>query len=317
VIKVLIILSGNSKNVAPFVSEQVSLLENEGVSFSYYFIEGNGVIGYLSNLKRLSAYIIETKPDVIHAHYGLSGLLANMQRKVPVITTFHGSDINQKKNLFFSKWASKLSAYSIFVSVKLVNIAKVKQRFSVIPCGVDTTLFREMSEELTRNSNDEIEILFSSSFSRKVKNSGLAINAVKLAESRLKRPIKLIELDGFTRAEVAILLNRVNLALLTSFSEGSPQFIKEALATNCPIVSTNVGDIEMLLEDVEGCYITTFAEDDVCDKIIEAIDYSQNKIRTSGRKRIVELGLENSTIVKSILQIYENCTAKVKVVADS
>lgn len=57
----------------------------------------------------------QNNPDLIHAHYGLSGLLANLQRKVPVVTTFHGSDIHDINDLKYSKWAHRLSLDSIFV----------------------------------------------------------------------------------------------------------------------------------------------------------------------------------------------------------
>ena len=40
-------------------------------------------------------------------------------------------------------------------------------------------------------------------------------------------------------------MNACDVALLTSIHEGSPQFIKEALACNRPIVSTDVGDVRI------------------------------------------------------------------------
>ena len=53
---------------------------------------------------------------MIHAHYGLCGLLANLQRKVPVVTTFHGSDIQSSTMIrCLSRLAMYLSKYNIFV----------------------------------------------------------------------------------------------------------------------------------------------------------------------------------------------------------
>jgi len=54
------------------------------------------------------------------------------------------------------------------------------------------------------------------------------------------------------------LLNQVNLLLMTSFTEGSPQIIKEAMACNCPDVSTDVGDVKDVVHGVNGRYVTTF-----------------------------------------------------------
>jgi teichuronic acid biosynthesis glycosyltransferase TuaC len=63
------------------------------------------------------------------------------------------------------------------------------------------------------------------------------------------------------------LLNAADLLLLTSLTEGSPQVIKEAMACNCPIVATDVGDIREIIGYTDGCYITTFKPSDVAVKI--------------------------------------------------
>lgn len=63
-------------------------------------LQGKGINGYFKNLSAQKK-IKEFHPDIIHAHYGLSGLFANLQRKVPVVTTYHGSDINERKVLRF------------------------------------------------------------------------------------------------------------------------------------------------------------------------------------------------------------------------
>ena len=45
---------------------------------------------------------------------------------------------------------------------------------------------------------------------------------------------KLSELKNKSREEVAMLLNACDVALMTSHTEGSPQFIKEAMALGPP-----------------------------------------------------------------------------------
>ncbi len=121
--KILIVASDKNGRFAPFIEEQMAALEARGMEVLRYGITGKGIIGYLRELPALKRIIRKVRPDLIHAHYGLSGLLANLQRRVPVVTTYHGSDINLPSILRFSKIAMRLSAHNIFVSKRNVVIA--------------------------------------------------------------------------------------------------------------------------------------------------------------------------------------------------
>ena len=86
-----------------FVLEQCNALRNNCIDIISFKVTGHGILGYLNERYKLRESINEYHPDLIHAHYGLSGLCANLQRKVPVITTYHGSDIHS------GGWILKLS----------------------------------------------------------------------------------------------------------------------------------------------------------------------------------------------------------------
>ena len=62
-------------------------------------------------------------------------------------------------------------------------------------------------------------------------------------------------------------MNASDLLLITSFSETGPIVAKEAIACNCPIVSTDVGDVKEIINDYDGCYITRFSIEDIAEKI--------------------------------------------------
>ncbi len=300
--KILIVCSGNSSRISPFVKDQADAIALKGINISFFPIIGTGILGYLQNLFKLRKKIKVEKPDIIHAHFGLSGLLATLQRLVPVIITFHGTDISNKKNRKYSIFADKLARYSIFVSDQLSGFIHSK-KYSVIPCGVDLSLFKLTEQIAARTelglSNEFIYILFASSFDNSIKNYPLAKEAIEL----LNNPkIKLLELKNYNRQQVSLLLNAVNCALLTSYSEGSPQFIKEAMACNCPIVSTDVGDVKDNLLGLDGCYITTYDPHDVADKIQLSLNFAK---RIDGRNRIIKLGLDSDSIANKIISIYK------------
>jgi glycosyltransferase involved in cell wall biosynthesis len=243
------------------------------------------------------------KPDLIHAHYGLSGLFANLQRKIPVITTFHGSDINLPKNRIFSKIALYLSRHSIFVSNNL-KISIGSNKGFVIPCGVDIDIFKPQSKKYARKAlglelNSKL-VLFSSSFDRQVKNPNLAIKAVSALPG-----VKLIELIGYSRVEVSLLMNAVDVCLSTSFSEGSPQFIKEALCCDAIVLSTKVGDLGEYTSNLSGFFFTDYNIESTKD-ILESLLFSKKSFPwiPNNRSTIREL-FDNRRIAMSINDIYK------------
>jgi N-acetyl sugar amidotransferase len=308
--KILIICSGNVENFSleihhAFVFDQINAVQKKypDVIFDYFFIKGKGILGYLKNLEKLKQKLRSDKYDLIHAHYALSSLLANMQVKVPVVTTYHGSDINFWYLNIISSLVNVRSLQSIFVSEKLKNkilIGGNNKKMHIIPCGIDLDLFYPVDKQAARKhfnlSPDKKYILFSSSFSSQVKNYPLARRAV---EQLNDDKVELLELKNYNRTEVNLLLNAVDVALMTSFSEGSPQFIKEAMAVNCPVVSTDVGDVKEVLKNCEGCYITTYKSTEVSDKIRSALELGKH---TAGRENI--LHFDNERIAEAVYNVY-------------
>ena len=73
------------------------------------------------------------------------------------------------------------------------------------------------------------------------------------------------------------------------------------MACNCPIVSTDVGDVKEVIGKTEGCYITSFDPKDVAEKIKMALDFGK---RTNGRNHIKHLEINN--IAKKIINVYEH-----------
>jgi glycosyltransferase involved in cell wall biosynthesis len=305
--KILIVGSGNVKEFNlqlhhAFVFEQIeSIKQLFNIEYDTYDIKGKGFTGYLMNLPGLRKKIKSFKPDIVHAHFGLSGLLSILQRNVPVVITFHGSDINSEKIRPLSAFAARFSNYNIFVSEKILKNVKVNSESIVIPCGIDLNMFypidmRSAREKLNMDLGKKY-ILFCSNFDRTEKNSALALSAVK----KIKMNIELLELKNKNREEVNLLLNACNLLLLTSFSEGSPQVIKEAMACNCPIVATDVGDIKDVIDGTKGCYITSFDPEDVVEKINHALKFD---CRTNGREQIKHF--DNKLISAKVYEVYKH-----------
>ena len=300
--KILIVANHNTGKFTSFITEQVESVRQLGVEVDYYGIHGKGVLGYLANLGFLKAKIREYQPDLIHAHYGLSGLLANLQRKVPVVTTYHGSDIHTGgRTLFFSKLATKLSAYNIFVSKRLLEESGYNgQKKCIISCGIDMNTFHPIDRAVARETlgwnPNGIYVFFGGAFDNEVKNSPLA----KAAVAQIKGA-QLLEMRGYTRDEVNLAMNAADCLLVTSHREGGPLVVKEAMACGTPVVAVRVGDVEETMTGVEGCYITSHDVNKVASCVRQALSFQE---KTKGRQRIIEIGLPMEQIAKQILEIY-------------
>lgn len=308
VMRVLFVSSGNAQQISPFVFEQGLSLKKAGICVNHFLVHGKGLLGYLRNLPKLRERLNGTNYDLVHAHFGLSGMLCGMQRICPVIVTYQGCDINRIDLRILSNIATKCARHNIFVSEDLANKAKTTKKQSVIPYGIDVEKsFRPLNKRECRktlNFNQKERIgLFSSSFGRIEKNYELAKKAMFLVGD-----VRLIELSlTYSRDQVVALLNACDFLLLTSIREGSPQVIKEAMACNCPIVSTEVGDVKEVIGDTEGCYIASYQPKDVAQKIGMALGFGR---KTNGRERILSLQLDLDSIADRIIKVYERTIRK-------
>ncbi len=313
--KILLVHSGNAvggdSSRYTFVQEQGRSLEQLGCEVEYFAVVGKGMHGYLRNVKPLRKKIEEWKPDVVHAHFGLCGMVAVLAARkiVPVVITCHNGETLSMSANIISSLAIRRADYTICVAQHIYDKLYLKpKRYIIQPCGIDLKdlLLVDKAKAMKEMglSSDKINILFGGSFSNARKNAPLAQAAISLLN---RDDINLIEMKGFNRSQVNKLLCGCDMLLLPTKSEGSPQVLKEAMACNCSIVATDVADIAFLLQGVTNSYVTTFDPSDVADKILRVIECGQ---RTNGRDRINELKLDNPLVCETILGIYKEVLKK-------
>lgn len=327
-IKVLFISSGNSKDgISPIVVRQGESLIANGIELKYFTIKGRGIKGYLSNLSHLRETINEFKPQILHAHYCNSAYLALLVKsKKKLVTSFMGDDLLGSRKIdgrvtFLSSVMSVINNLFSFLFFDF-SILKSRQmelklwseKSEVIPNGVDIEKeFYPMDKKLARNlvgfDSSSINIIFVSNPKRLEKNYQLSNNAVQIIRSKGFR-VNIHQVFNQTSEKLNQYYNAADLLILTSFHEGSPNVIKEAMACNTPIVSTDVGDVKWVFGDIEGCYLTTFEAKDVACKIELAINFSGEIGKTQGRERLINLGLDSGSTAKKIINIYKSILKK-------
>ena len=319
--RILIVASDKNGRFAPFIEEQIAALQACNVEIIRYGVTGKGISGYLREIPHLKRMIRQEKPDVMHAHFGLCGLLATLASigmHTPVVVTYHGCDINAKKNRPFSKVAMCLSAWNIFVSHRqMLNAFGTEQRankhtnWSIIPCGIDTRLFdsENCCEQWFNNRfANKNYVLFAGSFDDFVKDPALAKQVVGIYNTiHSDQPIELLELRGYSRYEVVTLMHKCKTLLLTSIREGSPQVVKEAMACGCPIVSVDVGDVAERLDQMEGGYVLPSRNP---HEIAKALEHAIRFGRTKGREKLIADGLDNAQIADKLIEIYKKVILK-------
>lgn len=306
----MVLCSGTRGYASPFVLSQVKSIRKQGVQVKLLLIEKGGIIGYLKMITKINTAIHKFKPNLIHAHYGFSGLLANIQRKIPVVTTYHGSDINIKRNKIFSFFSALLSKDNIFVHRDLPKEIRYNRKLNIIPVGVNLSDYKPIDKQIAKQilafNLGEKYILFSSQYDNPVKNYPLALTAIKL----LGKKYELIEMKGYSPYELNIMYNAVDVLLVTSHRETGPLVVKEAMACNLPIVSVDVGDVASVVGKTPGTYICQPNADELVRELKKAMKYGEAVGKTNGRKRIIELGLDSQRISKRILTVYNDVLKK-------
>ncbi len=307
--KVLFVSSGNKKDgPGTVVKNQADSLSKTGIKIDFFLIKGTGFLGYLKNIAPLFNHLKKNNYDIIHSHYSLSAFVTTISlwgsKNTTHIVSLMGSDTKTKGLI------KKLILYfsTNFWNKTIVKCQSMQQdigllKAEILPNGVSISKIKELEQDISKNkksnaSRKEKTILFVANPDREVKNFALAQEAVDIA----KQKIKVI----FDRSHSEILkeIKDADIILLTSFWEGSPNIIKEAMACNRPVVATDVGDVRWLFGNESGYFITTFEPTDVAEKIKHALEYSDKYGQTKGRQRILELGVDSDSIAERLVRVY-------------
>lgn len=288
-------------------------MQEAGLDLDFFAVVGKGWKGYMKNITLLKKEIKKNNYDLIHAHYSLIGLVALLTFSgKPVVLSVMGSDAygdyDTKGRRIPSSYIYMLITQLVqpFVKgiiVKSPNIEKYiyrKKITQIIPNGVSFTRFSPKDKIECRKKlglpTDKKLVLFLAKPDDPRKNFKLLLDAEKLIEQKdfeVRNPYPIDNKD------FPDYLNASDVFVLTSYNEGSPNVIKEAMACNTPIISTPVGDVVEILGDTPGCYIIDFDANHLADKLQKALAFNK---KTTGRVTIKEL--DDRIVSKKIIDIY-------------
>ncbi len=279
----------------------------------------SGRSAYSQVRTRLHRVITEGRPDLIHVMYGgvLALLVATASEKLPLVVSFCGSDLlgdpqrswKRREMGRLTVWASKLAALRadaiITKSRQLAACVPAivsRKKIYVIPNGVDFDLFRPLDSTLCREQlgwrEGEFHVLFTGDPANETKRFADASNAVERLCAR-GVPARLQLMRGISHDKVPVWLNAAHVLLLCSLHEGSPNIVKESLACECPVVSTDVGDVAERIEAIAGCYLSDRDARSLAD-CLEAVFRSGSRLNC--RHKLASIAL--STTAERVMAVY-------------
>lgn len=299
-----------------FFNQQIEALEEEGVDCTVCVVPGaeqidgamgsrRGVKEYLQFFPKVRRELRHEEYDLIHANYGLTAPYAVTQFQLPVVLTLWGSDVVGFDGLVTK--ACEWRADAVTVRSEEMRELLGRDDAYIVPSGVDLEKFRPIDREVARKrvgwDLEGTHVLFPYSPDYERKNYPLAERVIENVQGKLGTEISLQTISGVPHEEVPYYINAADAVLLTSKHEGSPNTVKEAMACNVPVVSTDVGDVRERLEGVELSRVGT-TEIELSDHLVEVV---RSGSRTNGRE--IVRGVSWDQIGERIIAIYSGIIA--------
>ena len=316
------------RNAGVFVLRQVEALRNLGIEIRVLSFRGRGnPLSYLKAFVELRRMSGTDGYDLIHAHFGQAGFISSLQSRVPVVVTFHGSDLfGLPGTTLLSRircallrtvsWVAARRAHEvIFVSERLSHELNWRSGH-VIPMGVDISLFRWIPQEEARETLGwpvgERSVLFVGDPANTIKRYELALEAVDLA-ARSVPDLKLHVCHNERQERVPYYMNAADVLLVTSSHESGPLVVREAVASGLPVVSVDVGDVSQRIGSVKGCVVCS---DDRPETIAAGLmDVLRQGERLKGREAVhgLDLDVGETALAQRVLHVYAMALCKEKV----
>ncbi len=316
-LRILVVIPGRPEDHSMVFSRRqaAALAAMPKVSLATWFFTGRASLGgILRGCRALRKAIADHRAQVVHVHYGtITALLGVLCSPVPVVVTFHGSDLNRTPGdgllrdfigRLFSQLAALGASGIICVSEGLRDrLWWRRDRAQVIPMGVDLERCVPVPHHEARQQlgwpDRPWRILFNHR-DAPVKRLDIA----RQVEARLQADgvdARLEVLRGEVSSErMPLVLSAADALLLCSDQEGSPTMVKEAMACGLPVVTNDVGDVRMRLAGVMPGAIVDREPARMAQALREVLLDGR---RSNGRDRVVPNMADARTLDERTLEV--------------
>ncbi|MEM6298468.1 MAG: glycosyltransferase [Bacteroidota bacterium] len=299
---------------------------------------------FLRDLLLLTSLFKREKPDLVHCNgsYQLKGVIAAKWAGVPAV--WHMNDA--KMQILVRKVMKLTAIYSknYFVSASYITeryykpySVKANKFIGVIPAPVDVTRFdpKKTASYLLSNEPDSDFKIVTVANINPIKGLENIIKAAAILQEKdipsisfhifgpiydsqkqfhksletLKAELGVtnVYFEGGTK-DVPSVLKAADIYCCSSYSESSPMAVWEALAMECFVVSTEVGDIKTIFaEDECGIVVPEKTGDAIAQGILDALELTKaqrDEVRARARQTAIKrFSLEHC--VQRHIEVYE------------
>lgn len=306
---------------------------------------------YLYAASLLAFFLINTatsarRADLIHANWSVPGIVGGLTGlffNKPSITTLRGEDVTRAKSShlfkFFLWLCTGMNKFVICVSQEMQQelqylFPRFRSKILHIPNGIGRSFWVERANsENAKEDQEFIRILSVGSLIPR-KNIRCTIDAIK--KSKHKDKIKLdIVGDGPERSNLANVTNELGLNeniqfsgkmspdkifeayasadifVISSFSEGRPNVLLEAMSSGLAIIASKISGIKELIDDGVSGYL--FNPNDsqqlatLIDNLIESPE-TRKLFSSSAQKIIQEKCMDWDSSAAQYLDVYYSLT---------
>lgn len=294
-----------------FVKEQIDSLTELGHTNQVFFINGRekGKTEYIKSIFRLNKFLKGKKFDIIHCHHSLSALcfiFSGRSQNFKSIISFQNDPLHEHGKYLYVFFKGKINGIILKNNLPIVDNSSVFYQ----PNGVNTNFFKPIPKEECINKlnlrSDKRYILFvSSNFIRDQKRYDRFQEVMTILKNKYKLfDIEELKLINTKRLLVPLYFNAASLHLLTSDFEGSPNSVKEAMACNIPVVSTDVGNVKELINGIHGSFVSkTKNAEELAELSFAALQQSKT---INSREKLFERKLDIDSVAKKIISIYKS-----------
>ncbi len=248
--------------------------------------------------------------DLVHVNSGVVAPLALLQPERPVVMTLWGDDLlGDRFGGLQSELTKRCAARSDHVIVRSQEMADALPcDATIIPSGVDMSLFEPMDRREAGDAvgwdHDARHVIFPYHPDQEKKRYPVAKRTVERVDESFDGTVRLQAVNDADHDEMPLYYNAADALLLPSLREGSPNTVKEAMACNLPVVSTDVGDTGERLDPVKNSYVCS-NDPELADALLSVLESGE---RSDGRDHVAAVGLER--MGERILSVYESVLAE-------